>query len=541
MDKMIDTLFDRLGKVITGDIKPEKPSLVGFINTLKAVEMLRKHIKNNSRIVIHADVDVDGIGSAYIIKAFLESQGVTNLFFMINKDKVHGIQQKHVDYLATRTDVDLVIVVDSSSNEINTAKQFNCDVLIVDHHEVLHRETSGITNDGRHSFILVTNMIKNNDVEGINSLIRKENPEALENVREYDVEHRMSGALVLYELLRVYSEVYKTQLILDNLLLYQWVGVTLFSDSIQLSPERNQWYIEQTIFNRDVESTLQIIMKELNRYKDLLDKTFILFTFIPTINKAIRAGFSGDVLDIILYRPQDIAQIQKYSGTQAEVLNKVIDPYVVYREDYIMKDITNSGVSKNYCGVIAAKLVGMYDKNAVAYLVNSYGIAEGSFRGRRGGADYRAFFTSYGNDVYAQGHKQAFGFKIHLDKLKDIMSNIASIETEYDKLYITAGDVTLENTSKYHINDFQDFKLSGKLLRLAIANSKLSTEEQLEILTSSSEATLISQKGKLYVYDVFGLRCKAFEPITSNRISIYPEYNKQSNSIEVFVRNVSRG
>lgn len=529
---MKDLLLERWNSsIVTGDIEAKKPSLLGFRNTVQALEILRKHIQQNSRIAVHCDVDLDGVGCGYIVKSMLKSQGAINNLFLINKEKLHGIQQKHVDYFNNNT-IDLLIIVDSSSNELDIIKKFNCDVVVIDHHEIGHEETYI---KGEYEYVIINNMLENKDNEYINEWMRNKNPHTNEIISEYEVDERMSGALVLYELLRVYCEAYRTGNVLENLLLYQWVGVTLFSDSILLCNDRNQWYIENTVHRPYTEGCLSVIMSQLNEYKATLDKSFISYTLAPTINKAIRAGFSGEALDIVLRRPQDITNLNVYKDIQAKALEQAVDKNAVYRHNFIMKDITNMDISKNYCGVIASRLCGDNAKNTVVFKVDD-GIARGSFRGKRSAVDYRGLFKSYGDDVFAEGHKAAFGFGVELGKLREIMSNITTIEPKQSKFYLTAGSISDDMRGDYHIEDMTEFKKLGYFWRLAIANSKLSSEEQLDIITSAGEAVLIEERGKLLVYDVLGIKCKAFEPISSKLITIYIEY---STSIEMYVKNLN--
>ena len=92
---MINILLNKWGsETVTGDRKASKPNLVAFKNTVQAVKLLKKHIDNKSKIAVHCDVDVDGIGSGYILKKFLKSQGANNNIYIINKEREHGVSQK---------------------------------------------------------------------------------------------------------------------------------------------------------------------------------------------------------------------------------------------------------------------------------------------------------------------------------------------------------------------------------------------------------------------------------------------------------------
>ena len=111
---MTDMLEEIWGnKVVTGEIKPEKPEIIAFRHSDKAIDMLNKYIKSRCNIVIHCDVDVDGIGSGYEIGRFISCQSSSNITYVINKEKEHGIQQKHVDFFENRP-IDLLIIVYSS-------------------------------------------------------------------------------------------------------------------------------------------------------------------------------------------------------------------------------------------------------------------------------------------------------------------------------------------------------------------------------------------------------------------------------------------
>lgn len=520
--------------IVVGDIKAPKPSMLGFRNTIVALEMLHNHVKSRSNIVVHCDVDGDGIGCGYCLyKTFMNLNCINNSLFIINKEKEHGISERHVNYF-NNSGTHLVIILDSSTNEIELIKQLKCDVLVIDHHEVLHDETIGNTANGK--YVIINNMIDNYGGKEITDWLYKNNPNTKEIIEDYIADERMSCGLVLYELLRLYCEAYTKNNLIENLMLYQWVGVTLFTDAILLENDRNQWYIENTVHSLEVESTLQIMLQELNKFRFTVDKNFINFTLGPIINKAIRAGQSGQVLDIVLHRPYDIKQLDPYRVEQEKALENLMGGVQVYNS-YALKDITDSDISKNYCGVIATKLADELTKNTVVYKVID-GIAQGSFRGRYSGVDYRKFFADYRQGIYAQGHKPAFGFKVSADILNDLMTGLNSIEPDRNpQYYLTMGNIPQELKGVYHVNSLDNFKRQGLLFKLAMANSKLSSEESLDIVANILDVRLIEQKGKLYIYDVYGLTCKAFTPLTTQYVKVYVEYSKE---IELFVREIKQ-
>ena len=234
-------------KSVTGDEIPERPPFCIFNNLVLALELLKKHIDKNSLMCLHTDVDVDGFGTTYILKKILENLGSNRHLLLINRDKVHGIQQKHVEYFK-KNKIDLMIITDSSSNEIDIIKQFNCDVLCIDHHDLLHNDLSGKCNDGIHDYVIVNNTIANSNQERDNLWLRRKNISAFEQLETYCGDIDMSCGVVVYELMRIYCECFANPKLLENLMLYQWAAITLITDVINTLNERNQWYYCNSIF-----------------------------------------------------------------------------------------------------------------------------------------------------------------------------------------------------------------------------------------------------------------------------------------------------
>ena len=543
-----DILMDKWGlKSVTGDVTPDKPPFCIFNNLTLALEMLRKHISKNSKMCFHTDVDVDGIGTTYIFKKTLENLGSNNHILLINKDKVHGIQKKQVEYFKLNP-IDLMIITDSSSNEIDLIKQFNCDVLCIDHHDLLHDDLYGKCNDGVHDYIIVNNTIENSNQDKDNLWLRSKNISAFEQLDKYNGDKDMSCGLVVYELLRVYCECFANPKLLENLMLYQWVGVTLITDVINTLNDRNQWYLDKTDFNMDVETSLRTMMQSINDFKATLDKSYIGYSFAPLINKAIRAGASNVALSIVINNPSEISKLKQYAKLQQEVIEKVCNVITVspetglrvllprrFTQPTIMLDIGQFNVSPNYSGVIASRLGGDNNKNAAVYIMEN-GLCRGSFRGKHKDVNYREYFENYSNDIYAQGHPGAFGFRLKKEQLDYLMNNISSIEpSEEEKPWITAGNMNPNEYGKFHITSMDEFKRQGYLWRIATGNAKVTSSDEIYIRVKANDVVLNSTKGKLFIYDVLGMECKAFSMLEGMYFNVYAEY---TNEINMFIRQL---
>ena len=198
-----------------------------------------------------------------------------------------------------------------------------------------------------------------------------------------------------------------------------------------------------------------------------------------------------------------------------------------------MLDIGQFNVSPNYSGVIASRLGGDNNKNAAVYIMENE-LCRGSFRGKHKKVDYRKYFEKYSNDIYAQGHPGAFGFKLSPEQLTYLMNNISSIEpTEEEKPWLTAGNMTPSEYGKYHITSMDEFKRQGYLWRIAIGNSKVTSNDEIYIRVKASDVVLKATKGKLFIYDVLGMECKAFSLLEGKYFNVYAEY---TNEINMFIR-----
>lgn len=531
---------------VIGDVKPNKPDFMVFNNTAYALDLLHKHIISGSKMCLHTDVDVDGIGTTYILKRTLENLGNNKYVLLINKDKIHGIQSKHVEYFK-KNPIDLMIITDSSSNEIELIKQFECDVLVIDHHEILHEDLVGYCNDGIHRYVIVNNTIDNKNQEQDNLWLRSKNISAFEKLNDYKGDSDMSCGLVVYELLRLYCECFANPKLLENLMLFQWVGITLLTDVVNTLNERNQWFLENTVFSMDMESSLKAMMHKLTSFKASLDKTYIQYTFAPAINKAIRAGESQHALDIVINKPFNISELKGYGDIQKQAVDRAVcvefvDPVTglrtlnarVFNTPTIMLDISKLGISPNYSGVIASRLSGDNNKNAAVFIINENGLCKGSFRGKYKNVDYRKYFDDYADNIYAQGHPGAFGFELTKEQLEYLMNNINSIEpVGQERPWLTLGNMNTDEYGEYHITSLDDFKKLGYIWKIAVGNSKVTSKDEIVIRVKASDVVLKSTKGKIFIYDVFGLECKSFKPLNGKYFDIYMEY---TNEINMYIR-----
>jgi len=105
-----------------------------------AVELLIKHIKNDSNMIIIGDFDCDGATATTIGVSGLKLLGAKNISYLIPDRKEHGygLTEKIVQ-VAGKAKPDLIITVDNGITSIDGvnavhALEHPCEILITDHH-----------------------------------------------------------------------------------------------------------------------------------------------------------------------------------------------------------------------------------------------------------------------------------------------------------------------------------------------------------------------------------------------------------------------
>lgn len=493
---------------LMGKLFANEPDIVNFNNGREAAELLYKHLMKNSNIGIHTDVDMDGVGSCYILRNWLLSQFThLQLPYYINGLKIHGMTEDYIEKLNSQN-LDLLIILDSSTNDINLLKNLNCDCLVIDHHEILitKEEMLGETASGR--YVVVNSMASNDGY--------------------YSGCDTMSAGLTVYEFLRYFQYMYHLPDNLDSLKLYQWAVITLFTDYMNNDNLRNIYYIQKVKSDTNKEPGLAQMLESVSCYSYNLSKSDIGFTLGPLFNRAIRAGYSGLALSIALTNPKKAVDLQYFRSIQDEMTKDYADGAVVH-DKYVTKCLTDKSYA-NYAGLIAMKLLDKYSKTAIVYSDLGNGYVGGSFRGFSEQVDYRKIL--YDKGYFAQGHKSAFGFKLPKDKVDEIMLDLVSNENTISRDYLTAGSCIIKGV--HHIDDILDFQRNQYLWYLGNINSYMATNLNIIISTAELEYISVNNAHTCYTYEFNGIKLIAFEQITTPQAYIYIEYQ---DGLRMYVKN----
>ena len=115
-------------------------SLSNFYNGDKTLNCLKKHMENNSKIIIYGDYDCDGMMATSILKIAFKKLNYSNVGYYIPNRYIdgYGLNIANVKKFIEK-DYNLIICVDNGISQfeaIKLAKDNGIEVIICDHHEV---------------------------------------------------------------------------------------------------------------------------------------------------------------------------------------------------------------------------------------------------------------------------------------------------------------------------------------------------------------------------------------------------------------------
>lgn len=433
-----DSIVDKILKIRGIDnkeefINPTRNNLNScweLSNMDKASERIIKAIQNKERIAIHGDIDCDGVTSLVIMYKYLKDYDIVADIIYHQRGEGHGVKIEEVS-----SDIDLLIIVDSSTNSIDECKEIskNTDIVILDHHE----------QDKINPYAIIVNPQINNYSNKF-----------------------LSGAGVVFKTCEAMDE------ILGNDFIWKYLdicAVGLCGDMMNVTNLETRYLIQHGLYkmgNKDkCDFNLLLILKQLK--KDFRpNSTTISFYIAPFINSIIRLNKIENIINIfILEDEKEIKKLlkecsklnEKRKEVQKNIVNKInkdIDlshSIIIYKLD--MDDNT-----KALSGLVANNIMNTYHKPT--FIISKdmkSNIYKGSCRNCCD-LDIRGILNEKGIGL-GEGHKGSFGIKIEEE-------NISKLYDIFDKL-IKREHLTLESIVDLELNQSEiSFKELQELEKL---------------------------------------------------------------------------
>lgn len=386
-------------------------------NMNEGLELLHKHIKNDSDIHIIVDSDSDGLCSASMVYLYIKDINPNvQITYSLPQGKEHGIVLSEL----TKYKYNLLIVPDAGSNDLvecASLKEQNIDILILDHHSIE----------------------KNNPYATVINCMDGQYPNPT-----------LAGAGVTYKFCKEYDKKYKNKHA-DKYL--DLLALGCIGDMVDLRNFETRYLVLKGIENFGLynEFLQEIVEKQAYSLQGKVTIKGVGWYVSPLFNAVIRMGKQEDKINIfraligeqeyIEYQPRrkskndpkpevEMHSLQKtmarmcgnIKGSQdravkkgVDLLNDKIKSENADSDKILMVDVTEE-LDSNFTGLVANKLAGTYRRPTILLRKktgdnNLYG---GSCRNYNlfPIINFKNFLDELGTFNYVAGHGNAFGFEI---------------------------------------------------------------------------------------------------------------------------------
>lgn len=465
-------------------------------NMREAVARFKQAIDNNEMIVISGDPDCDGVTS--LVEAYQYTKEYTDNVGYSYAQKLdgHGIEKQIVFLENHFKEIDLLIIVDSSTNSTEGVseikKMFGCDVIILDHHDP---ERLDLPNA-----ILV-------------------NPQqAGDNYPNKD----LSGAGVVFKFIEQAEKSLKGGV--DVYKYLDLVAVGMIGDVMKVNDPENR-YLMLTGMKNIENIGLKRILKGAKIDEDEVLSSDIGFTIAPMINCAVRLGQIELAIRLLL-STEDRGEamplrlkLQKLNDErkeqQKEYANQIIEDLSKNKnrstDNFLEPSLSDKililcyDLSPEYNGLVAGQLAEHFSRPVL--ILNSpkeedsivYGGSARSYNE----FDLKQFFADTKFFKQVIGHAGSFGAYINEGNIPLVREHIHTyfeknglgVLGEVDKFYdleIDAEEVAdwIPTINKYN-------RLSGRGFERIIVKVKDVMIDERKILGKNNDTVKISTMGDL--------------------------------------------
>ncbi|MCP4482153.1 MAG: single-stranded-DNA-specific exonuclease RecJ [bacterium] len=402
----------------------------------KAVKRIKHAIKNNEKILIYGDKDVDGQTSISLLKNFLEDLGVVADHYM-PVGEGYGVHKLILAKLL-EDEITLVITVDcgiTAVDEINYLGENGIDIILTDHHEPL-------------SILPEAYAIVNPKLSG----------GVLKSLAGVGVVFYLCWALLMsfaeyaerMESLD-FAEILKADYAISNFFkkYLTFAALGTISDIMPLL-EDNRFLVRYGLHNvlNSKIVTMDAWLKKLKCEPAKLNATFVSWNLTPVINSAGRMERPDLGVNFLCSKDSEsgmkiLKEIQTLNNTRRKIQKrdvKTVETMIGNKSENIIF-VADRSINKNVTGIVANNIMKKYGKPT---FVVAKGEAEssGSARAPKGYDMVSWFELSSSLLERFGGHKLAGGFTIKNE----------NIEGFRDQLFKIAENKTIKIVDKVEID-----------------------------------------------------------------------------------------
>lgn len=397
-------------------------------NIFTGAKIVYETVKNNGKIALIVDCDVDGYTSSAIIYQYLKKLNSTvEIDYYLHSGKQHGLEDM-MDNLEGKG-YSLLIVPDAGSNDSHYIEKLNISTVVIDHHIL---EDTDVT----HLMVLINNQTSANYAN-----------------------KDLSGAGMAYQFCRAIDSVIGTNYAEDFIDLAA-LGVCGDMMSGLVSENQYLWregfanvknFFFQTLMRKQAYSITGATAPSDREIMEKLTPISVAFYIVPLINAMIRVGTmaekerlflafidgermvpcnkrgaKGTFEKVAIESARECTNAKKHQDDQkksvAEALEIKIHKHDLLENKVLFIRLDDDDVFPSELnGLVCMQLSQKYKRPTILARLNDEGFIRGSARGlsKCEVASFKDFLSDSGMFEYTVGHDNAFGISISNSKLSD--------------------------------------------------------------------------------------------------------------------------
>ena len=381
-----------------------------FHNTkdfLLACELLKKNLKNQNKILIIGDYDVDGCMSTSLLVNFLKEKNANIDYFIPDRFKDgYGASKDLVIKLIKQFDPKLIIFLDCGSSSYDATEYINTkkiQTLIIDHHNT------------KYPYPVVNVFI---------------NPKKNSEYKNYDY---LCTTFLTYLFIDLYIKLTNDVFSIQNNLI-----LVLLATVSDVMPIRgiNKILSKKVLSEFDINKNfvLKNISKKLN-IKKKLELYELGYKIGPVVNAAGRLSNANQIIELLTTKSSNqiseiVENICKLNDKRKSIENKILNELELekFNDKKGIIFIYKSNLHEGLIGIIAARIKEYFNKPCFV-LTNSNNILKGSARST---ADFNIGeliqkLCLLGITINGGGHNLAAGVSLKKSKFNEFKNYINKI------------------------------------------------------------------------------------------------------------------
>ena len=392
----------------------------------ESIKLVINSIKNNEKICILGDYDVDGSAATSLFIRFFENIKHPYFYYIPDREKDGYGASKILFQKLILKKPQLIIMVDcgSTSNEaIAFLNDNNIKSLIIDHHEI------------------------NKPFPDANSII---NPKKDNGYIEYDY---LCATTLVYFFLDLLTQKIKSKIIISDYLIY-----VLLATVCDVMPIRklNRLIALDVLKKFDINKNMAFNeLFNLNNKKNRLNINDLGYLIGPILNAGGRLAkssyatelLSSDDLSIVNIKSIELIKLNnKRKEIETLILNE-IDFNRIEKENKNIVVYYNSNINEGLIGIIAARLKDYFNKPAIV-ITSSGEYLKGSARSVYNYNIGRVIKNALDKNIIigGGGHNMAAGFTLKKNNLKNfnefILKDFLDTGTSKDNIFLYDAEVS---------------------------------------------------------------------------------------------------